>query len=195
MNEIELFEFDRQGYIVIEGLLQADVVAALSRAVDDLEEHAVLRVQDPPRKPSGWGGDYHANPERGYHVNGERAMGKTIMIEDFWNADPAFDVIVAGRSLSSAERFCEGKSCRPLLLDTAAVLTSLRDNGCVVCTTTFLFLCSIDQGCASVRIPRNPDNLVGRSLLYDKVPPVQARRCLIDFVALWATLFVIVAGI
>ena len=58
MNEIELFEFDRQGYIVIEGLLQADVVAALSRAVDDLEEHAVLRVQDPPRKPSGWGGDY-----------------------------------------------------------------------------------------------------------------------------------------
>ena len=37
MNEIELFEFDRQGYIVIEGLLQADVVAALSRAVDELE--------------------------------------------------------------------------------------------------------------------------------------------------------------
>ena len=62
MNEIELFEFDRQGYIVIEGLLQADVVAALSRAVDDLEEHAVPRVQDPPRKPSGWGAEYHANP-------------------------------------------------------------------------------------------------------------------------------------
>ena len=58
MNEIELFEFDRQGYIVIEGLLQADVVAALSRAVDDLEEHAVLRVQDPPRQPSGWGGAF-----------------------------------------------------------------------------------------------------------------------------------------
>ncbi|MAB11670.1 MAG: saccharopine dehydrogenase, partial [Hyphomonas sp.] len=58
-------------------------------------------------------------------------MSKTILIiggygvfggklADALSADPAFDVIVAGRSLSSAERFCEGKSCRPLLLDTAA---------------------------------------------------------------------------
>ena len=94
MNEIELFQFDRQGYVVIEGLLQADTVAALSRAVDELEEHAVPRVQEPPRKLSGWGAEYHANPDRGYHVNGARAEGKTIMIEDYWNADPAFDVLL-----------------------------------------------------------------------------------------------------
>jgi hypothetical protein len=35
--------------------------------------------------------------------------------------DHAFDVVVAGRSLHKAERFCDGKACRPLSLDTAAL--------------------------------------------------------------------------
>jgi len=41
-------------------------------------------------------------------------------LADALSDDPAFDVIVAGRNLSSAERFCDGKACRPLSLDTAA---------------------------------------------------------------------------
>ena len=65
MNEIETFEFDRQGYIVIEGLVTAAQVASLAAAVDDLEEHALARIDEPPRKTSGWGANYHANPERG----------------------------------------------------------------------------------------------------------------------------------
>lgn len=94
MNEIETFEFDRQGYVVIEGLLTGKEVAALAVAVDELEEHALERVDQPPRKQSAWGAEYHANPERGYHVQGERAEGKTLIIEDYWNADPVFDVLV-----------------------------------------------------------------------------------------------------
>ena len=94
MNEIETFEFDRQGYIVIEGLVTAAQVASLAAAVDDLEEHALARIDEPPRKTSGWGANYHANPERGYHANGERAEGKTLVVEDFWSADPAFDVLL-----------------------------------------------------------------------------------------------------
>ena len=94
MNEIETFEFDRQGYIVIEKLLNETQVAALAEAVDELEEHALAHVTQPPRKQSGWGANYHANPERGYHANGERAEGKTLMVEDFWNANPAFDVLL-----------------------------------------------------------------------------------------------------
>ena len=54
MNEIETFEFDRQGYIVIEGLLTAAQVASLAAAVDDLEEHALARIDEPPH------GQYHA---------------------------------------------------------------------------------------------------------------------------------------
>ena len=91
MNEIETFEFDRQGYIVIAGLLDAAEVAALARAVDELEEHALAHLTQAPRKLSGWGANYHANRERGYHVNGEKAEGKTLIIEDYWNADPVFD--------------------------------------------------------------------------------------------------------
>ena len=94
MNEIETFEFDRQGYIVIEKLLNETQVAALAEAVDELEEHALAHVTQSPRKQSGWGANYHANPERGYHANGERAEGKTLMAEDFWNANPAFDVLL-----------------------------------------------------------------------------------------------------
>jgi len=94
VNEIETYEFDRQGYIVIEGLLTAEQVGSLAAAVDELEEHALVHMHEPPRKISGWGANYHANPERGYHANGERAEGKTLVVEDFWNADPAFDILL-----------------------------------------------------------------------------------------------------
>ena len=94
MNEIDTFEFDRQGYIVIPGLLTEAEVTSLSAAVDELEEHALAHVSEPPRKDSGWGANYHASSERGYHTNGERAEGKTLIVEDYWNANPAFDVLL-----------------------------------------------------------------------------------------------------
>jgi hypothetical protein len=37
---------------------------------------------------------YHYDPELGYHCHGARAEGRTIIIEDFINADPAFDFLV-----------------------------------------------------------------------------------------------------
>ena len=41
MTEIEQYEFDRQGYLVIEGMLTPREVTVLSAAVvDELEEHA-----------------------------------------------------------------------------------------------------------------------------------------------------------
>ncbi|MEZ4705886.1 MAG: hypothetical protein R3A44_01690 [Caldilineaceae bacterium] len=50
MNEIEQYEFDRLGYIVIKEMLTAAEVAALAAAIDELEEHALARIQAPPRK-------------------------------------------------------------------------------------------------------------------------------------------------
>ncbi|MEZ4620875.1 MAG: phytanoyl-CoA dioxygenase family protein [Caldilineaceae bacterium] len=94
MNEIEQYEFDRVGYLVIKEMLTATEVAPLAAAIDALEEHALARIQAPPRKKAAWGNEYHANAERGYHAWGERAEGKTLMIEDFWNADPAFDLLL-----------------------------------------------------------------------------------------------------
>ena len=53
MNAAELYEFDRQGYLVIEELLTPDEVASLAEAVDLLEEHAVAHVDEPPRAVLG----------------------------------------------------------------------------------------------------------------------------------------------
>ena len=94
MNEIEQYEFDRVGYIVINNMLTGEQVASLAAAVDRLEEHAAAHVDEPPRKVSPWGAEYHKSDELGYHVQGARAEGKTLIIEDFWNADAAFDVLV-----------------------------------------------------------------------------------------------------
>ena len=94
MNDTELYEFDRTGYVVIKNMLTAEQVASLSAAIDALETHAVARVNDPPRKKSPWGPEYHRNPDRGYHAQGSYSEGETIIIEDYWNADPAFDVLI-----------------------------------------------------------------------------------------------------
>ena len=40
MTEVERYESDRQGYLVIEGMLTPREVTVLSAAVDELEEHA-----------------------------------------------------------------------------------------------------------------------------------------------------------
>jgi len=94
MTEVEQYEFDRQGYIVIKNMLAEKEVDALRQAVDALENHAKEHVDEPPRKVSAWGATYHVNAEKGYHVQGSSDEGKTLIVEDFWNADLAFDVLL-----------------------------------------------------------------------------------------------------
>jgi ectoine hydroxylase-related dioxygenase (phytanoyl-CoA dioxygenase family) len=91
MNDIERYEFDRTGYIVIKQMLSREQARDLLGAVNELEAHALAHIAEPPRKKAAWGNEYHLDAERGYHAWGERADGKTLMIEDFWNATPAFD--------------------------------------------------------------------------------------------------------
>ena len=95
MNEIELYEFDRVGYITIADFLTEDQVGSLAAAVDVLEEEAAARAAIAPRWKSPIGRfDYHHNVERGYYVSGARETGNTLIVEDFFNADPAFDMLV-----------------------------------------------------------------------------------------------------
>ena len=94
MPEIEQYEFDRKGYIVIPGLLTPDQTASLAAAIDWLEGHALEHLDALPRKKSPWGAEYHRDEAYGYHANGSDAEGRTLMIEDFWNADKSFDILV-----------------------------------------------------------------------------------------------------
>lgn len=94
MNDIEKYEFDRTGYIVIKDMLSKAEASHLLAASNELEAHALAHIAAPPRKKAAWGQDYHRDDERGYHAWGERADGKTLIIEDFWNATPAFDILL-----------------------------------------------------------------------------------------------------
>lgn len=95
MNPTEQYEFDRNGYIVMPDFLTPDEVATLAPAVDRLEAHAMAHKDEPPRLTAPWGSEYHRNDEFGYHVNGaNRSGGLTLLIEDFFNFDPAFDMLV-----------------------------------------------------------------------------------------------------
>lgn len=94
MDAIERYEFDRQGFLVIPGMLTEEEAGELLAVVDALEAHALARIDLPPRKESLWGPVYHFDPDRGYHASGAKGYGRTLMIEDFFNADPAFDRLV-----------------------------------------------------------------------------------------------------
>jgi hypothetical protein len=94
MNDIENYEFDRLGYLVIKDMLTKAQARSLFDAINALEGHALAHLHAPPRKIAAWGHDYHADEERGYHAWGERADGKTLIIEDFWNSGPAFDMLL-----------------------------------------------------------------------------------------------------
>jgi len=43
---------------------------------------------------AAWGREYHANQELGYHAQGGNEEGQTLIIEDFWNASSAFDLLL-----------------------------------------------------------------------------------------------------
>ena len=94
MNEIQKYEFDRLGYLVIPALLTASEVEGLAKAIDALEDLATERLKHPVDKVSAWGPEYRHDAERGYYVQGAREEGRTMIIEDFFNADAAFDLLV-----------------------------------------------------------------------------------------------------
>lgn len=94
MNDIEKYEFDRQGYIVIPNLLTDAEAQTYSAAINAAEEDALAQVDRPPDKVSAYGLEYRHNAEKGYFVSGARGEGNTLLIEEFFNLDPVFDDLV-----------------------------------------------------------------------------------------------------
>ncbi|MCS5610435.1 MAG: phytanoyl-CoA dioxygenase family protein [Candidatus Poribacteria bacterium] len=94
MDNIEQYEFDRQGFLVLKDFLTSPEVATLAPIINKLVSHGEEHYTQEPRKQSKWGSNYHFNAENGYHVSGGTKNGETIIIEDFFNSDPAFDCLV-----------------------------------------------------------------------------------------------------
>ena len=94
MNNLEMYEFDRTGYLIIKGMLPDSIVKNLAQAMDEVEAHALANVKKPPQLKAAWGPIFHRNAERGYNAQGGCGEGKTLIVDDFWNASPAFDVLL-----------------------------------------------------------------------------------------------------
>ena len=84
------------GYLVLKNILTPGEVASLAKAIDETEAHALAHVDQEPRVASPWmkNNVYHRSEERGYHAWGSNAPGATLMVEDFFNADPAFHFLI-----------------------------------------------------------------------------------------------------
>ena len=59
-----------------------------------MEEHALAQADRPPDKISAFGLEYRHDGEKGYFATGAREHGNTLIIEDFFNADPTFDMLI-----------------------------------------------------------------------------------------------------
>ena len=99
MNNIEQYEFDRQGFLVLKDFLTSQEVTTLAPIINKLVNHGEDHYTQEPRKQSKWGSNYHFNAENGYHVSGGTKNGETIIIEDVrktWCDDASYTIIVKG---------------------------------------------------------------------------------------------------
>tara|TARA_Y100000588_G_scaffold376679_2_gene454792 strand:+ start:3905 stop:4735 length:831 start_codon:yes stop_codon:yes gene_type:complete len=94
MTDLELFEFDRTGYLKIPELLSRDEVSCLRGAVDALISDAEKNLDLQPRVTAPSGAEYHRNNILGYHVSGSLGNRGSLLVEDFFNVDPTFDCLV-----------------------------------------------------------------------------------------------------
>ena len=88
VNEIERYEFDRQGFVVIENLLTTGQIERPWRPRSTRSKSTPWPGSTRRRASAVRGApEYHRDPDLGYHVRGARAERCTVIIEDFWNAD------------------------------------------------------------------------------------------------------------
>jgi hypothetical protein len=94
MNAIDLYNFDRMGYLHIPGFLSKDVAAHLLAECKALEAHALASAPTAPKFKAIWGPEVWQNPEHGYFFLGRKAPKDTLIIDDFWMYPSAFDFLI-----------------------------------------------------------------------------------------------------
>ena len=96
MNDVEKYNFDLNGYLLLKGILDPSVVARCLAATDALEDRVRSTINDEPHFIGHYGVRYHYDEELGcssYETN-HGGGGSQYIVDDILNADPAFDVFV-----------------------------------------------------------------------------------------------------
>ena len=95
MTDLEAYQFDLAGHLHIRAMLSADQAAALHEACIALEADALACREHAPHWTAIWNDmDYWQSEAHGYFAFGERAEGKTLMVEDFWLWPDVFDALI-----------------------------------------------------------------------------------------------------
>lgn len=97
MDDRERYAFDLNGYLLVKGILGKDETARALAAIGALEERVVTTVNEEPLFDSlHWKMLYHYDEELGIstYENNHGGGGMQYVIDDFLNADPAFDLFV-----------------------------------------------------------------------------------------------------
>lgn len=98
MDDRERYHFDLTGYLLVRGVLSPDEVKRALTAIESLEQRFVTGVQSQPKYDSlQFKMDYHYDAELGTssYVANHGGGGPQYVVDDFLNADPAFDLFVA----------------------------------------------------------------------------------------------------
>jgi hypothetical protein len=97
MDDRELYQFDLNGFLHVKGVLSPQEVKQALSAMEALENQFVASTNAHPKYHSlQFKMDYHYNPELGTstYVANHGGGGPQYVVDDFLNADPAFDLFV-----------------------------------------------------------------------------------------------------
>jgi hypothetical protein len=129
MDDRERYHFDLNGYLHVKDVLSPQEVAQALSATDRLEQHFVETAHAEPKYHSlHFKMDYHydANLGTSSYVANHGGGGPQYIVDDFLNADPAFDLFVGhARTLKYVRELTES----PLKI----VSSELRYRHCPPC--------------------------------------------------------------
>ena len=106
MNDYERYQFDLNGYLLVKGALDKVSTERCLATADAMEQRIASTIDDEPHFVGHYGLRYHYDQELGcssYQSN-HGGGGLQYVVDDFLNADPAFDVLVGHEPVTSYVR-------------------------------------------------------------------------------------------
>lgn len=110
MNEIERYQFDLNGYLVVKDILSPEEVSRYLAVANELEGHVAKTIDDGPRLTGFSNISYRFDEQ--YQCFSYKSMsggGLQLVVDDFLNASSSFDSLVGhARTMAYVDELCVG---------------------------------------------------------------------------------------
>ncbi len=161
MNDLEKYQFDLNGYILVKNILTRDEVSSCLEAAKKIEPRVAASVDSEPFSIGKFGIRYHVENELGCSWYKSDAGGLQYIVEDFITASSAFDCLI---NHAATMKYVEALSRGPYHISSAELRYRYKGNY----TPTHM---------GGPIDPRNRYEFIGRQSL----EPITGERKLIDF--------------